>query len=176
MIRRMLDVREEREDPLDWSARPVLRLGVHESEYALSPARQIALRQPGVAIIPTRTGLSVPDAELRQTPFYREVMERQGWRHAVALCCWAEPPSTAPLMVLSVYRNEGRRDFSHAEIDTLTRVQPYFAAAVRHLSARETAHWLGRGITSGLVSARANTVLVLDTHMRLLASTAPQTG
>jgi hypothetical protein len=56
---------------------------------------------------------------------YREIMQRQGWRHAVALCFWGDPPSDLPVFVTSVFRTEGRSDFSQAEAARLESIHPF---------------------------------------------------
>src|SRR6185503_12342242 len=52
----------------------------------LTPALQIAMTNRGIKILPTRTGLPRSVVALKRTAFYREIMQPQGWRHAVALC------------------------------------------------------------------------------------------
>src|SRR5918993_451143 len=112
----------------------------------LSPAKPIALANPGMKIIPTRTGLTLADAELRKTTYYREIMQVQGWRHAVALCFWGDPPAREPIGVFSVYRTDAEKDFSEQEILRLAQVHPFVDAAVNRMYERETARVLRDGV------------------------------
>ena len=105
----------------------------------LTPALPLAIANRGIKILPTRTGLSLSAVALRRTAFYREIMQPQGWRHAVALCFWGDPPAEAPIFVTSVYRSEGQRDFSKQDIASLERIHPFIDCAVNRLHEREAA-------------------------------------
>jgi DNA-binding CsgD family transcriptional regulator len=132
----------------------------------LNPAIPLAMASRGVKILATRTGLP-PDGELRKLPFYREIMQRQGWRHAVALCFWGNPPADLPVFVASVYRAEGRRDFSPAEIARLRSIHPFIDNAVSRLHQRATAKsaWDSLALT---VRARALGFAILDSNLCLV--------
>jgi hypothetical protein len=78
----------------------------------LTPAIPVVRSTPGIKILTTRAHLTLRIDALRRTPFYREIMREQGWRHGVSLCFWGEQPTELPILVLVLYRREGRRDFS----------------------------------------------------------------
>lgn len=132
----------------------------------LNPAIPITMASQGLKVLPTRTGLP-RDRELRKLPFYREIMQRQGWRHAVALCFWGDPPADLPVFVTGVYRAEGRRDFSLAEIARLERIHPFIDSAVSRLHERAAAKsaWDSLALT---VRARAFGLAVLDSQLSLV--------
>jgi DNA-binding CsgD family transcriptional regulator len=104
----------------------------------LTPALPIAMANRGINVLSTRTILP-GIAELRKTAFYREIMQPQGWRHAVSLCFWGDPAAEAPIFVASAYRSEGRRDFADREIASLSRIHPFIDCAVNRLHEREAA-------------------------------------
>lgn len=132
----------------------------------LNPAIPLTRANRGLKIVPTRTGLP-RDAELRKLPFYREIMQRQGWRHAVALCFWGDPPADLPVFVTSVYRTEGSRDFSHAEIARLESVHRFIDNAVSRLHERDTAK---SALDSVALTVRAGAfgLAVLDSNLCLV--------
>ena len=134
---------------------------------ALNPAIPLALASPGVRILTTRSAIPRSDSELRATPFYREIMRPQGWRHAVALCFWGEPAGALPVFVLSVYRIEGRPDFGSADVTRLEDVYPFFASAVTRLHEREQAKSMRDGVAiTGRDGNRG--LVVLDSNLRLI--------
>ena len=57
-------------------------------------------------------------------------MQAQGWRHAVALSFWSDPPAEMPIFVTSAYRIEGESDFSEQDIAGLEGIHPYLDCAV----------------------------------------------
>jgi hypothetical protein len=103
----------------------------------LTPALPMAMANPGVKILTTRTEVPVPAATLRKTAFYREIMQPEGWRHGVALCFWGTSPAALPIFVTSVYRREGQRDFSAHDVAALKRIHPFINGAVARLYERE---------------------------------------
>ena len=104
----------------------------------LTPAIPIVQQRRGVAILPTRSILPRP-AKLRRTAFYREIMQTEGWRHAVALCFWGDPPAGLPAFVCSAYRTEGKSDFTTREVSTLHALHTFIDCAVNRLHEREAA-------------------------------------
>jgi DNA-binding CsgD family transcriptional regulator len=132
----------------------------------LTPALPFAMANPGVKILGTRT-LLTGIAELRKTPFYREVMQPQGWRHAVALCFWGEQPEQAPIFVVSVYRDGTQKDFSKAEIDRITRIHPFIDCAVNRLREREAAVTVGDGLAIAIGDGTPG-FAILDRNLRLV--------
>ncbi len=132
----------------------------------LNPAIPLARASRGLKILTTRTGLP-PDAELRKLPFYREIMQRQGWRHAVALCFWGDPSSDLPVFVTSVYRTEGRHDFSQADVARLESIHPFIDHVVSRLHQRDTAKsaWDSLALT---MRAGAFGLAILDRNLGLV--------
>jgi DNA-binding CsgD family transcriptional regulator len=135
----------------------------------LSPAIPIALSQPGLKVLSTTVGIPEAEEIVRSSDFYNEIMRVQGWRHAVATCFWTDPPGRLPVFVASVYRRDGRRDFSKADLQRLERIHPVIACAVERLhdrektkSVREALAVTGRDGNRGLA--------VLDLHLRLVES------
>jgi DNA-binding CsgD family transcriptional regulator len=134
---------------------------------ALNPAIPLALANPGVKILTTQKGIRGSDSVVRASPFYREVMQPQGWRHAVALCFWGEPAGDLPVFVLSVYRIEGRADFGSADVTRLERAYPFIACAVTRLHEREKAKSMRDGVAiTGRDGSRG--LVVLDSNLRLI--------
>jgi DNA-binding CsgD family transcriptional regulator len=133
----------------------------------LNPAIPLALANPGVRILATRIGMPGPDSAIRASAFYREVMQPQGWRHAIALCFWGEPAGALPVFVLSVYRAEGRSDFATADVTRLEDLYPFIACAVNRLHQREKAKSMSDGMAvSGRDGNRG--LAVLDANLRLV--------
>jgi DNA-binding CsgD family transcriptional regulator len=133
----------------------------------LTPALQIAMANRGIKILPTSTGLPRSFVALKRTAFYREIMQPQGWRHAVALCFWGDPPATSPVFVTSVYRSQGQSDFSEQEIAELARIHPFIDSAVNRVHEREAATTVRDGMalavhdgTRGLAILDRNLLLV----------------
>ncbi len=106
---------------------------------ALTPALPVALVNPGIKVLTTRRHLPRADRELYRTPFYREIMQKEGWRHGVALCFWGEPRADSPVFVATVYRGEGQSDFSETEVANLESTHPLIDCALNRLREREAA-------------------------------------
>jgi DNA-binding CsgD family transcriptional regulator len=87
-------------------------------------------------------------------------MQPEGWRHAVALCFWDDPPAAAPIFVTSVYRPEGRKDFSAQDVAMLERVHPFLDCAVSRVYEREAAAIVRDGIAMAVQDGAAGLVLV----------------
>ena len=115
----------------------------------------------------TREGLPRSNAELKKSAFYREIMQPQGVRHAVASCFWSEPPGTMPALVLSVARSEGRDDFSNADVNAIKAVHPFIRSAVTRLVESETSHSV-REAMGMTIRHHALGVAVLDWNLRLI--------
>jgi DNA-binding CsgD family transcriptional regulator len=136
----------------------------------LTPAIPFALANPGVKVIATRFGLAVPEAELRRTAFYREVMQRQGWRHAVALCFW--PAGGAfPVLVLSLYRTEKQPDFTRQELDRLEQLHAFLSPVVTRFHQLSTVDAVSAGIATALRHLSCG-IVVLDSKLRLVRTNA----
>ena len=115
----------------------------------LTPAIPLAIANRGVKIQPTRMGLPGSTRKLRRSAFYREIMQPQGWRHAVALLFWSDPPAEMPIFVTSAFRIEGQSDFSEQDIAGSRRDSsvPRLCgeAPPRARSGEDCARWHGRG-------------------------------
>ena len=132
----------------------------------LNPAIPLVAANPGIKVVPTRTGLRHSERELRGTSFYREIMKPLGWRHSVALCFWGNPPAGLPVFVLSAERSEGRHDFSNRDITTLQRLHPFLQSAVNRLHERESAQSLRDGMAISVRDGcRGLAVLDLNLHL-----------
>ena len=137
----------------------------------LTPAIPLALANAGVKVLPTRLGLIASDEELRRTAFYREVMQPQGWRHGVALCFWPAPPGSFPIFVCTVYRAEGRPDFSGSEVAALEALHPFLAAAVSRFHDISVSATIVEGVARALQQVSPG-VVVLDRELSVVRTTA----
>lgn len=135
----------------------------------LTPALPVALANRGIKIITTRTTLPRSTAKLQQTAFYREIMQPQGWRHAVALCFWGDPRAESPVFVVSANRREGHRDFSDQEIASLERVHPFLDCAVNRLYEREAAKSVRDGMAMAVRDGTRG-FAILDRSLLLVQS------
>jgi DNA-binding CsgD family transcriptional regulator len=115
------------------------------------PGMSVLMANPGIRFINTREVLA-PDAILRESRYYREVMQVIGFRHAVGMFFWDDPPGT-PEAIFSVYREEGHVDFDDAGIALLDRLYPHVDAALRRVrviekerSIRKELHSLARRV------------------------------
>jgi DNA-binding CsgD family transcriptional regulator len=133
----------------------------------LSPAIPIARAKPGINLISTRGVLPDSDRELAKSEFHREIMQVQGWRHAVAMCFWSDPPAELPVFVASVNRRHGRPDFSRSDLAALRNIYPFISCAVNRLHELEAARSVRDGIAM-TVRRGARGVVVLDWNLCLV--------
>jgi DNA-binding CsgD family transcriptional regulator len=133
----------------------------------LTPALQIAMTNRGIKILPTSTGLPRSVVALKRTAFYREIMQPQGWRHAVALCFWGDPPATSPVFVTSVYRGQGQSDFSEQDIGKLACLHPFIDSAVNRVHEREAATTIRDGMALAVHDGMRG-LAILDRHLLLV--------
>ncbi len=98
-----------------------MREGVFFQDH---PAGPILMANPGIRLIGTRETLP-PDEVLHASRFYREVMQVMGFRHAIAMYFWDDPPQM-PEAVLSVCRVEGKPDFTDDDVAVLDRLHPAY--------------------------------------------------
>ena len=136
----------------------------------LTPAIPLVLANPGIKVLPTRLGLEASDAALRQSAFYLEVMQRQGWRHGVALCFWPTPPGSFPIFVVTLYRAEGQPDFNARELSALESLHPFLAAAVRRFHESSISEAVSEGVATALRRVSPG-VVVLDWQLRVVRAT-----
>jgi DNA-binding CsgD family transcriptional regulator len=133
----------------------------------LTPAIRLGMSNPGVKLLPTRTGLPLPDDELRRTALYREVMQVQGWRHAVALCFWDDPPASFPVLVFSVKRREGEPDFSDDDLAALEMMHGFIEPAVMRMKELASTNAV-RDAMSNPLRHQARGTMVLDARLRVV--------
>jgi DNA-binding CsgD family transcriptional regulator len=133
----------------------------------LTPALPVAIANPGIKILATRTVMPLSAAELHRSAFYREIMRPEGWRHAVALCFWGDPCAESPVFVTTAYRGEGRRDFSDEEIASLESIYPFLDCAVNRLYEREAAKTVRDGMAMA-VRDRTRGFAILDRGLVLV--------
>ena len=146
------------------------RTSGHEfmQRYAeLTPALPLAIANPGIRLLTTRGVLPSTSQALRRTPFYREIMRPQGWRHGVSLCFWGDSRAESPIFVLSVYRRDGRRDFAARDLANLERIYPFIDCAVNRVCEREATQMLqdGMAITT---HTGPHGFAILDHNLQLL--------
>jgi DNA-binding CsgD family transcriptional regulator len=135
--------------------------------HELTPAARLAAATPGIKILPTRTGLPLSDDELHQTDYYREVMAVQGWRHAVALCFWHDPPAHLPAVVFGIQRQEGRVDFSDSDLETLEMTHAFMEPAVLRFCERAMARARSDALVA-LVRDTSPAVALVNSTMHLI--------
>jgi DNA-binding CsgD family transcriptional regulator len=133
----------------------------------LTPALPIALANRGIRILHTSTILPRSSVQLKKTPFYREVMEPEGWRHGVALCFWGDPPAESPVFVVSVYRSEAGGDFSAQDIASVENIHPFLDCAVNAVNEREAATSVRAGMAMAVRNG-SHGVAVLDQNLALV--------
>lgn len=134
-----------------------MREGVFFQDHPASP---ILMANPGIRLIGTRETLP-PDEVLHASRFYREVMQVMGFRHAIAMYFWDDPPQM-PEAVLSVCRVEGKPDFTDDDVAVLDRLYSHIDAALRRVRAIERERAV-RGELHGLIDpARPACVLHWD--------------
>ena len=107
---------------------PQLLEGVFFREH---PAMPILLANPGIKFINTRETLP-PDEILHASRFYREAMQVLGFRHAIGMYFWDDPPQM-PEAVFSPCRDEGQPDFTDKDVAVLDRLYPHIDAALRRI-------------------------------------------
>jgi DNA-binding CsgD family transcriptional regulator len=137
----------------------------------LTPALPLAMANPGVKILTTRGVLPRAPAVLKRSPFYREIMQPQGWRHAVALCFWGSARAASPVFVASTYRTEGRRDFTRQDVARLSSVHPFIDCAVSRLHERLHAQTVRDGMVLAMRD-EARGCALLDENFSLVHATA----
>jgi DNA-binding NarL/FixJ family response regulator len=136
----------------------------------LTPAIPLVVANPGIKILPTRLGLEQSETALRQSAFYLEVMQRQGWRHGVALCFWSTPPGSFPIFVVTLYRAEGQPDFNARELSALEALHPFLAAAVSRFHEISISEAVSEGVATALRHVSPG-VIVLDWQLRVVRTT-----
>jgi len=124
----------------------------------------VLMANPGIRFISTREILP-PDAVLRESRFYREVMQVMGFRHAAVIFFWDDPPRT-PEVVFSLYRGEGHVDFDDAEIALLGRLYPHVDAALLRVRVFEKERSIRRELRS-LVRRVPLSTCILDWDLQV---------
>jgi DNA-binding CsgD family transcriptional regulator len=137
----------------------------------LTPAIPLARANPGIKLLTTRHAITLQETALRRTPFFREVMRPQGWRHGVALCFWTVPPGDMPVFVTSVYRREEQPDFSEQDVDKLQSIHAFIDCAVGRKYEREAAAMALEG--AAVTTPTGGTgFAILDRHFLLIEANA----
>ena len=139
--------------------------------HACAPIHASVAAQPGALV--TRMSDQAPAAVLRQTPFYREFMEPEGWRYAVALIFWERG---RPVAHLGINRTEAQGDFTDEELGVIEEAHPEFARAIARITRldRQKAehHAMAHAITESPLP-----LMLLDWDLRpLAASRAAETA
>lgn len=137
----------------------------------LTPAIPLVSANPGVRILATRFTITASELDLHRTPFYNEVMKRQGWRHGVALCFWAAPSASFPIFVLTLYRTEGQPDFNDLDLAILDYLHTFLAPVVRRFHEVSASDAVSEGIATALRHVSPG-VVVLDCELRAVRTTA----
>ncbi len=132
------------------------------------PGMPMLMANPGVRFINTRDVLG-PEEVLRGTRFYTEVMQTLGFRHAVGVFFWDEPPRT-PEAIFSLCRAQGEEDFGQDELEVLDWLHPQIAAAIARVRAAEDERALRLGLR-GLAAKSGRAVCFLDWDLRLAGAT-----
>ena len=138
-----------------------------EAFFREHPGMPTLMANPGIKFINTREILP-PEGILFSTPFYRDVMQAVGFRHAVGMFFWDHPP-TVPVAIFSLCRGTGQPDFESAEVAKLERLHGQIDAALRRVHAVEAE----RAIHDELaVALRRNprAVSVLDWDLEVAAA------
>jgi DNA-binding CsgD family transcriptional regulator len=136
----------------------------------LTPAIPIVVTNPGIKILASRVVITASDVELHRTPFYREVMQPQGWRHGVVLCFWAGPSASFPIFVLCLYRAAGQPDFTDHDLSVLESVHSFLAPAVNRFHAISASDAVSEGIATALRHVSQG-IVVLDWQQRVVHTT-----
>lgn len=127
------------------------------------PGMPMLIANPGIRFINTREILP-PDKVLRKSRFYREMMPVIGFRHAVAMFFWNEPPE-GPEAIFSILRGENRSDFTDAEVATFDRLYPHIDAMLRRVRTMEQERSLHREMR--LLARQSNrSACVLDWNLK----------
>lgn len=128
------------------------------------PGMPVLMANPGIRFINTRETLP-PEAVLRRSRFYRESMRALGFRHAIGMFFWDDPPRV-PEAVFSLLRVEGQPDFDDAEVAALDALYPHIAAAFRRVRATEKERALRKELHA-LAQGSPRAVCVLDWDLRV---------
>jgi len=94
------------------------------------PATPLLMANPGIKFIYTREVLP-PDEILHASRFYREGMRVSGFRHAIGMYFWEDPPGPLPEVVFAPCRGEGQPDFNDDEVAVFERLYPHIDTALR---------------------------------------------
>lgn len=137
---------------------------------ALSPAIPIALANPGIEVLSTRTAFPSSERALRKTAFFREIMQPQGWRHAVALCFWDDPPAALPAVVASVNRTAAQGDFPGSDLAVLHGLHALLDRAVRLLRDRDSARAVQECMAAAMCGGTRGHA-ILDAGLGLIEAT-----
>jgi DNA-binding CsgD family transcriptional regulator len=136
----------------------------------LTPAVRLVTANPGIKILATRFALTASDVELHRMPLYREVMQRQGWRHGAVLCFWSAPCASFPIFVLTLYRTEGHPDFTDDDLRILEDLHSFLAPAVTRFHDISASEAVSAGVATALRHVSPG-IIVLDWQLRIVRTT-----
>ena len=140
-----------------------------ERHFKLNPAVAYVMKRPGLRLLHTRDHL--PEEEkLKELPFYRELMQPQGWRHSVALLFWGFFPPI-PQNSFCVFRGEGQPDFDVNDLARLRLLHPHIATALKRFRKQLKMGSAEDRITALLDSLPVNATL-LDWDLRITHQSA----
>ncbi len=130
-----------------------------DSFFSDHPGMPTVMANPGIRFINTREILP-PDEVLKTTRFYREGMQVLGFRHAIGMFFWSDPPQ-APEAVFSLHRIEGNPDFTDEEVALLDRLYPHIQTAFDRVNRIEKERAVREEMRS-FVRRTARATCVLD--------------
>ncbi len=128
------------------------------------PGMATLMANPGIHFVNTREILPAEE-ELRQTRFYREVMEAVGFRHAAGMFFW-EALDAPPWAIFSLCRAAGEPDFDDGEIALLDRLYPQIDAALCRVRLLEKERAVREELRS-LVRRASPAVCVVDWKLEI---------
>lgn len=128
------------------------------------PGMPLLMANPRIRFITTREILP-PHRILRKSRFYRRAMRALGFRHAVGIFFWADPPQV-PEAIFSVLRSENRPDFDEAEVAISHRLYPHIDAMLRRVQVTERERAFHREMRS-LVRQNTGSACLLDWNLKI---------
>ena len=140
-----------------------------ERFFKANPAVGYVLMRPGLRILPTRDHLP-PEEKLRELPFYRDFMQPENWRHAVALFFWGFFPPI-PQNSFCVFRSAEQPDFDADDLARLRLVHPHIGTALKRFRKQLKTRSTEDRITALLDSLPVNATL-LDWDLRITHQSA----
>jgi DNA-binding CsgD family transcriptional regulator len=127
------------------------------------PARAWLKEHPGTVVY--RLSDIIEARELRRSPYYQRIMQREGWDKQLGLVAWRGEQVVA---TLNLHRGAAQPvDFTARERQLAEALQPHFQTAVLRVLAHEEAVFLGRQFAALLEDVPVG-LLLLDWDLRPL--------